>query len=54
MTVGDLIDKLKQFSPEMPVAINFDVFEEINVNIKIWTDSNYPNVKPDILFVSLE
>lgn len=54
MTVKDLIEKLKQFPPDMPVATGYDVFEEVYVSIKTWTHTNYPYDKPDFHFVSIE
>lgn len=54
MTVRDLIEKLKQFDPEMIVATDYDIYDEIKVSVKTWTHTNYPYDKPDIDFVSIE
>ena len=54
MTVKDLIDKLKQFPPDMLVATGYDVFEEVYVSIKTWTHTNYPYDLDDFDFVSIE
>ena len=54
MTVKDLIEKLKQFPPDMPVATGYDVFEEVHVSIKTWVHTNYPYDKPDVEYVCIE
>ena len=53
MTVADLIQKLQEFQQDLPVAINFDIFETIDVSLETWTHTNYPYDKPDIKFVNL-
>ena len=61
MTVKQLIEKLKQFPDDMPVAtigeINYSDIDDpefIDVQVKTWTHSNYPYDKPDFEFVNLE
>lgn len=60
MKVIELIEKLKEFPQDMPVA----VFGEINwiekddpdafeVSIRTWTHTNYPYNKPDFNYVDI-
>lgn len=61
MTVKQLIEKLKEFPENMPVAtINYinpediDDPEWIRVSMATWVHSNYPYNKPDFDYVNLE
>ena len=61
MTIAQLIDKLQQFNPQMPVAIMDDIGwyskdnpDDIKVVIRTWVQSNYPYDKPDFDYVNLE
>lgn len=61
MTVKQLIDKLKEFPENMPVATIEDINpsdiddpEFIVVSKRIWTHQNYPYDKPDFEYVNLE
>ena len=61
MTIAQLIDKLQQFDPQMPVTIMDDIGwyskdnpDEIKVAIHTWVHSNYPYDKPDFNYVNLE
>ena len=57
MTVGELIEKLKEFPQDMPVATWSD-FQypdggEIDVQIRTWVHSNYPYNLPDTDYVDI-
>lgn len=52
-TVKDLINILKEFPQDMPVAVWSDPHDEIEVEIKKWTHNNYPYDKPDIDYVAI-
>ena len=52
MIVADLIQKLQEFPQDLPVALDYDLFDGISVRKRIWIDTNNPDGK-DIEFVSL-
>lgn len=52
-TVKDLINILKEYPQDMPVAVWSDPHDEIEVEIKKWTHNNYPYDKPDIDYVAI-
>ena len=54
MTVKELIEKLKEFPEDMPVGINFDPFDKIEISVKTWVHNNYPYDKPDVAYVCIE
>ena len=61
MIVKQLIDKLREFPENMPVAIDhfinpcdIDNPDFIKVNICAWEHSNYPYDKPSFDYVNLE
>ena len=61
MTVKQLIEKLREFPENMPVATinvinpeDIDDPEWIKVSIATWVHSNYPYNKPDFDYVNLE
>ena len=61
MTVKQLIEKLKEFPENMPIATFNDINPEdiddpewIKVSIATWVHSNYPYNKPDFDYVNLE
>jgi len=60
MTVKQLIEKLSQFPPDMPVAtwndINPNSREDpdfIKVEKAVWVHGNFPYDKPDFEYVNL-
>ena len=53
MTVGELIRILLGFPQDMPVAVNYDIYEAVNASIQTWTHDNYPYDKPDVEFVNI-
>ena len=60
MTVAQLINKLQQFDPDLPVTIMDDIGwgsknnpDDIKVSIHTWVHSNYPYDKPDFDYVNL-
>ena len=61
MTVGELIEKLKQFSLDMPVACDGNIYYppdsgyyDIEVSRRTWYDSNYPWNRPEFEYINLE
>lgn len=52
MTVGQLIEKLQEFDPNLRVLDDYmlDIEEVIET---IWVDSNYPYDKPDEVVVQI-
>ena len=61
MTVGELIEKLKQFPQDMPVACDGNIYYppdcglcDIEITRRTWTHSNYPYDKPDFEYINLE
>ena len=61
MTVSQLIEELKKYPQDMPVATYYDIDwkskdEPNSINIEICTcvNSNYPYDIPDFEFVSLQ
>ena len=60
MTVAQLINRLQQFNPELPVAVGYDINyvtkdcpDYIEVVLCTWVHSNYPYDKPDFDYVNL-
>lgn len=53
-TVKELINILSKYPDDTAVAVNYDIFDPVIVNMRTWIDSNYPYDKPDIIFLSLE
>lgn len=59
MTVGELIEKLKEFPQDMPVACCGEMYYppenyKVEVTRKTWVDSNYPYNRPDFEYINLE
>jgi len=59
MTVGELMEELKKWPQDMPVACDMDIYyppEECKVEItqRTWVHSNYPYDLPDFEYVNLE
>ena len=52
-TVGELIEKLKEFPEDMPVGLEWDLSWPIEIEKRTWTDTNYPFDDPDIEFVNI-
>lgn len=60
MTVGQLIEKLKEYPQDMPVTVidsidykSKDDDEHIYVTKKTWVDSNYPYDRESFEYVDL-
>ena len=53
-TVKDLIERLKKFPQDMPIATYGEPFEEIVITKKVWTHNNYPYDGPDVEYIDLE
>lgn len=61
MTVGELIEKLKQFPLDMPVACDGNIYYppdngyyDIEISQRTWVDSNYPYNRPDFEYINIE
>lgn len=59
MTVGELIEELKKYPQDMPVACCGDIYYppknyKIDISQRIWVDSNYPWNRPDFEYINLE
>ena len=61
MTVGQLIDKLKEYPQDMPIAVVGDIHydnkddpEQIEIRQRTWVDGNYPYDSPDFDYIDLE
>ena len=60
MTVEQLINELKKYSKNMPIAIMCDINpsdiknpNSIEVSKYTWVDSNYPYNRPDFDYINL-
>lgn len=61
MTVQQLIEELQKWPRDMSIAvydninwIDKDKPDIIQVQNRVWVDSNYPYDKPDFLYINLE
>lgn len=61
MTVQQLIEELQKWPQDMPIAVydNINWIDKnkpdiIQVQNRVWVDSNYPYDKPDFLYINLE
>lgn len=61
MTVEQLINELKKYPKDMPIAIMYTINPNdikdpnfIKVSRHTWIDSNYPYNKPDFDYINLE
>ena len=61
MTVKQLIEELKKYPEDLPVATIYDIDHTtkddpnwIRVTEQTWTQSNYPYDKPDFTYINLE
>lgn len=61
MTVGQLIEKLKEYPQDMPVAVCGDIYyppeyegNKIEVSQRTWVATNYPYNRPDFEYINLE
>ena len=61
MTVGELIEKLKQFPLDMPVACDGNIYYPPDngyyaIEVSQWTlvDNNYPYNRPDFEYINIE
>lgn len=59
MTVGELIEELKKYPEDMPVACCGDIYYPpekctIEVSQRTWEHTNYPYNKPDFDYINLE
>lgn len=59
MTVAELIEELKKYPQDMPVACCGDIYYPPETNIvsvseRLWVDSNYPWNRPDFKYINLE
>ena len=59
MTVGQLIEELKKYPHDMPVAVCGDIYYppencKIEVSQRTWYDTNYPWNRPEFEYVNFE
>ena len=61
MTVQQLIEEVQKWPQDMPIAVydNINWIDKnkpdiIQVQNRVWVDSNYPYDKPDFLYINLE
>ena len=61
MTVGELIEELKKWPVDMPVAAWGDImcppeseYNKLKVEKRTWTHTNYPYNKPDFDYINIE
>ena len=59
MTVRELIEELKKYPEDMPVAccgdINYPPEKyKIEISQRMWVDGNYPWNRPDFEYINLE
>lgn len=59
MTVGELIEELKKYPQDIPVACCMDMYyppedHPIEITQRTWVDSNYPWDRPDFEYINLE
>lgn len=61
MTVGELMEELKKYPEEMPVAVDGCIYyppewgeNKIEISKRTWVDSNYPWNRPDFEYINLE
>lgn len=61
MTVEQLINELKKYPKDMPIAIyddinweNKDIPDVIQVQKRVRVHDNYPYDKPDFIYINLE
>lgn len=61
MTVGELIEELKKYPEDMPVAVYGNIYyppeseyNKLEISKRTWVDSNYPWDRPDFEYINLE
>jgi len=63
MTVKELIEELKKFPQDMPVAVGSDIckdrhthepYSTVGIKISHWEDTNYPYNEEDFDYVNLD
>lgn len=61
MIVRELIEELKKYPQDMPVAVGTNImyppesdYNKIKVSLRVWVDSNYPWNKPDFEYINIE
>lgn len=61
MIVRELIEELKKYPQDMPVAVGTNImyppesdYNKIKVSQRVWVDSNYPWNKPDFEYINIE
>lgn len=54
MKVKDLIRELKKYPQDMIVTVDNDIFSDIEIEVQVWTHTNYPYDKPDVEFLNLQ
>ena len=61
MTVGELIEELKKYPQDMPVAVDGNIYwpldyegNKVEVSQRTWVDNNYPWNRPDFEYINIE
>lgn len=61
MTVGELIEELKKWPLDMPVAVDGNIsyppeskYNDLEISKRTWVVSNYPYKDPDFDYINIE
>lgn len=61
MTVGELIEELKKYPEDMPVAVDGNImyppeadYNRLDITKRTWVVSNYPYADPDFDYINIE
>ena len=58
MTVGELIEELKEYPSDMPITVYGNAYgnkdTDIEISVRTWMDYNYPSKYEDYDYINLE
>lgn len=61
MTVRELIEELKKYPQDMPVAVDMNImyppesdYNKLKVSQRVWVDSNHPWNRPLFDYINIE
>lgn len=61
MTVAELVEELKKWPQDMPVAVDGNIYyppeyegNRLEISKRTWVDSNYPWNRPDFDYINIE
>ncbi len=61
MTVAELVEELKKWPQDMPVAVDGNIYyppeyegNRLEISKRTWVDSNYPWDQPDFDYINIE